>query len=227
MNEVTQYPHIGQFHWKYFQKENGKRNVAVSSTVPRVEMMLESGLVKEFTDKKRCHNYSVLFDSEYVFDYLYQKIVVNMGWSMGDKLDSNVLRCFLDDFLLHCEEVHRQKDVPDIKAQAQYLATQFPHKTVQEWERELLGNKASSESDEMTFEPPFPYGQNDDIDFDGTKVKPKDDCDSDVEKNCNMPDDDISAKSIRNLKNLASKMKIKGYGSMSKDTLIAAITCNR
>lgn len=136
----AQYPHIGQFHWKYFQLQNGKRNVAVSSTVPRVDMMLDSGMVKEFTDKKRGANYSVLFDREYVFDYLYQKIVVNMGWVNNSKLDANVLKCFLGDFLTYCEALHKEGEMSSVKAQAIVLAQQFPHRTVEQWERELIGD---------------------------------------------------------------------------------------
>ncbi|MEH2200209.1 Rho termination factor N-terminal domain-containing protein [Nostoc sp.] len=268
MTETAQYPHIGQFHWKYFQKENGKRNVAVSSTVPRVEMMLESGLVKEFTDKKRGHNYSVLFDSEYAFDYLYQKIVVNMGWNMGDKLDSNVLRCFLDDFLSYCEEIHRNKEVFSVRAQATALAQSFPHKTVQQWERELLGNETNIEGGQMqqqateaivfsgiatrteeqretsdisTFTQESKelaalkanaewigdLLDDSDLDYDGEKMISMDDYDPDIEEDCDIPDDDISTKSIRDLKSIASKMKIRGYGSMSKAELIASIILNR
>ena len=231
----TQYPHIGQFHWTHFQKENGKRNVAVSSTVPRVDMMLDNGMVKEFADKKKEMNYSVVFDREYVFDYFYQKIVVNMGWN-DKKLDVNVLRCFLDDFILHCETLHRNDDTNNAKAQAIILAQQFPHKTVEQWERELLGDikkqwigDTSHETEderavERTQGNEKVYLANDTarIENEEEKMITMDDYDPDIEEDCGE-DDNIHTRSIRDLKRIASKAQIKGYGSMSKNDLIAAI----
>ncbi|MEH1794624.1 Rho termination factor N-terminal domain-containing protein [Nostoc sp.] len=265
MKEELQYPHIGQFYWQHFQQQDGKRNVAVSSTVPRVEMMLETGMVKEFTDKKREQSYSVLFDSSYVFDYFYQKIVLNMGWENNSRIDINVLRCFLDDFLLHCETKCSSKEQQAIEAQALTLSQQFPHKTLEQWKQDLMGDikeqwagDISHEADneeamESTTENEKVHSTDDiarakeeeDVSNLGNraewlgegveeeKMVTMDDYDPDIEEDCGeweptpIAGDKIEGKSIRELKKIAANLKVKGYGDMKKDVLIAAIICNR
>ncbi|MCW5315626.1 hypothetical protein GTQ43_20855 [Nostoc sp. KVJ3] len=266
MKEEVNYPHIGQFHWQYFQQQGGKRNVAVSSTVPRVEMMLDSGMVKEFSDKKREHCYSVLFDSKYVFEYFYQKIVVNMGWENNGRIDIKVLRCFLDDFLLHCESKCSSREQQSIEAQALALSQQFPHKSFEQWKQELIGdikqqwvgdfdednNREMSlgeqdiaaddtaiklVSDEKEEDVAnlgnraewLGEGIDDDADeceiFDGDNDIPSNEFWEQVNKG-NKGEASISDRSIRELKKIATDLKIKGYSNMKKDELIAAIELN-
>ncbi|MEH2140128.1 Rho termination factor N-terminal domain-containing protein [Nostoc sp.] len=308
MKEELQYPHIGQFHWKYFQLENGKRNVAVSSTVPRVEMMLDNGCIREFVDKKKEVTYAVLFDSEYVFDYLCQKVVVNMNWVDNGKLDSEVLKAFLGEFYEYCDKRYSNASKTSIEAQAKYLSEQFPHKTAQQWEKELIGNETNIETqlestsrdekihstDDATrteeeeimdvvnlineakhleipivavhgkwieLQDNYPDTEEEVIgvtnwgskaewlgegigttDDDDEKMISMNDCDADIEEDCgdwkpaSLTEDDtddgsdVCAKhsildlSIRELKKIATDLKIKGYGNMSKSQLINAIT---
>lgn len=145
--QSVEYKSVGTFHWKHFT-EKGNWHPGVNSTAPRLDFMQSEGGIKEFVDDKKQTKFNVIFDAEYVFEYLYQKIIVNMGWENDGKIDNEVLGYFLKDFAEYCGAVEQRKQLAKLRQQAKELSGTFPNKTVEEWEEVLLGqlqpNKISS-----------------------------------------------------------------------------------
>ncbi|HYX16480.1 MAG TPA: hypothetical protein VE944_19355 [Nostoc sp.] len=135
--ESVEYKSTGTFHWKHFTQK-GNWHPGVSSTAPRLEFMQAQGSIKEFIDDKKQTKFNVLFDAEYVFEYLYQKIIVNMGWENDGKIDNEVLGYFLKDFANYCGDIEQRKQLAKLRQQAVELSETFPNKTPKEWEEVLL-----------------------------------------------------------------------------------------
>ncbi|QKQ76352.1 Rho termination factor N-terminal domain-containing protein [Nostoc sp. TCL240-02] len=239
--DTSAYKDLGCFYWKHFT-EKGNYNPGVSSTAPRVEFMQYDGQELWFFDHKRQEKYAVKFDASYVFEYFHRKIVINMGWQKSDKsVDTELLAQFFHDFLSFCESVPRDEQLRALESKQKELEAVMAEVQALRNATEVRDPILTGERDYHDEKNPSDNRERDDdmqcfvVDVDNDYVEPQgetfgtdndndeemismDDYDPDTEE-----DIDLNKLGIRELKKIATNLKIKGYGNMNKNELVLAI----
>lgn len=119
--DTSNYKNLGTFHWKDFTPESGSYDPGKCNLKPQVEFLHPEGHNYTFHDHQKKTVITVHYDSEYVFDHYYKKIVVSMNWVNGDgEVRTETLKMFLDNFYNYClqsgERIKQVKVETQVKA---------------------------------------------------------------------------------------------------------------
>lgn len=137
-NDVSGYQNLGKHHWKEFVSATGKFDPGKANFKPRLEMLHPKGMIKTFFDHKAETRIDVHYDEEFVYDYYYQRLILTMGWMDNGKIDEDILQRFFDKLVNYCNTIEQKSQLLKIRQNAELLAQQFPHKSVDEWEKTLI-----------------------------------------------------------------------------------------
>ncbi|MEH1775088.1 hypothetical protein, partial [Nostoc sp.] len=152
---TSDYIHQGQTHWKEHTSTYGKFNPGIANFKPRVEMLSPTGMIKTFYNHENKTQIDVLYDSEYVYEHYYQKLVVTMGWMETGSLDEEVFQLFFNHFFDYCSNVGEKQRLAHLDKRANELAIEFPNLTAEQWKEFLIqqASNATKKEDSQPTEP--------------------------------------------------------------------------
>jgi hypothetical protein len=147
IQDTSDYKNLGKHHWKEYTSTGGTYDPGKANLKPRVEFMNPGGCEKVFFDHDKQTKTVVVYDSEYVFEHYYQKLVVSMGWTEAGVLEEDNLQRFFEQFIAYSKSVGERERLAKIKQRAIEMAVDFPAKTASEWEVFLLEQSIPKKED--------------------------------------------------------------------------------
>lgn len=137
------YTTLATIHWKEYLNEK-KMLETLKNHTPNRQMLLPGGYTHQRITEPKDGNLgtiqNVVFDAEYVNYYMHYRILEPIGWFTSGKVDRLGFEAFLSKQYEYSEQIPRQAYLEGIKEKAKELAISFPHKSFEEWEKELLGS---------------------------------------------------------------------------------------
>jgi hypothetical protein len=127
--------------------EGKRKDVGVVSQLPNSAMLSKSGQKIRRVDHENKQYQDVVYDSSYVYDYYYKRLIKPLNFFVGEDFDDTAYNTFCKRLRDYAIKLQSEEIKESFREKARELAVMLPNKSEEQW-LEILVNSANDDKEE-------------------------------------------------------------------------------